>query len=420
MFTPAWRRHALALLLATALAGRAAATEFDTYTPDKTGATDCSGALAQALKDTAAGDKVLTISPGTYLLAKPVALPSHLSIIAPLGRATLKGANRETDLLHCWRNQGNVLKGLNFTNCRRAITCEGDGYFATAKVIDCGFSNCDAGVDLPCVQVVAFTRCRFTKANYGVRGRRGYGGRSNFVIFNDCRFSRMAQWAIEIEGSPTSVRDCDIEGCAGGGIHLLDAMVALVEGCYFEGVAKERNSDVGISVARLHTGIVTVRNNQFNSGHADDRIVITGNSGAHIYDNFAYLVGGQRFVRDESTRAAAVQIDRQFVESSPSLKAMTPEAALKAADLVVKATIDQPLDAQPWDKVTHYRGEYRVLERVGGREETACASVRVAFCADGSPSQQAMVPKPGKPVVLYLKTMREKGRYRAFRIEPVE
>ena len=379
---------------AFSLTGSALGTDLDTYKPDKTGKTDVSDVLAGAIADAAKSDHVLSVPPGTYLLRKPVKFPGHLSIIAPLGRAVFKGATRETDLFTCWRNHGNVFKGLSFTNCRRAITCEGDGYFASAYVVDCAFSNCTSGMDLPCIQGVSFTRCLFTKCDYGVRGRRGYGGRSNLVIFTRCSFSRIREWGIEIEGSPTNIRDCNFEGCTGGGIHLLDAMVATVEGGYYEGNAKTKHEDIRISRARLHNGLVTIRNNQFNCCYCDDRISISGPSGAHIYDNFVYLRAGQRLVGNRSTRPEDVRVGKQYYETYSSIRSISPEDAAKAADLIVKAKVDEKLAGEAIGEFLSFEGDFQVLEKVSGKIAKPGKTVRVYFNLDRSPSQQSSCPSP--------------------------
>jgi len=405
------------VLAAFALGSNALGTDLAAYKPDKTGKTDVSGIVARALADAAKSDRVLAVPPGTYLLAKPVSFASHVSIIAPLGRAVFRGANRQTDLFRCGRNHGNVFRGLSFTNCRRAITCEGDGYFATADVIDCSFSNCASGVEFPCIQSVSFTRCRFSMCDYGVRGRRGYGGRSNLVIFTRCSFSRIREWGIEIEGSPTNIRDCNFEGCSGGGIHLLDAMVATVEGCYFEANAKTGHEDIRVSKARLHNGVVTIRDNQFNHCFCDDRISVSGPSGAHVYDNFVYLTAGQRLVANRSARADDVRVGEQYYETSGSIRNVSAEEAAKAADLVVKAKADVKLTGKTIGEFLSFAGDFRIVEKMGGKTAEPGKTVRVYFNLDKSPSRRKLLPLPGRPVVLYLRALRRKGEYRAFKIE---
>jgi len=289
------------------------AIEFSAYSPDITGESDVSPSLKQALQDAYKGDGVLRVSPGKYLLAKGVAISPHVTISCGQGTAVFRGVDKQTDLFLFGKNQGNRFEGLNFQHCRKAFSCVGDGYIATARFARCGFSDCEIGVDGTPIQVVTFEECAFSKCAYGIREGRGYGGRSNMVVVTRSSFTFCSEWGVEVEGSPANIRDCNFESCEGGGIAFVDAMVGTVEGCYFEAVGKERNLDVLISAARLRTGIVSIRNNQFNSGFAQNRVVVDKNNGAHVYDNFVYVRADQTFVKDDST-TARVRVHDNFLE----------------------------------------------------------------------------------------------------------
>ncbi len=299
------------------------ATSFDQYNPDKTGKTDVSGPLDMALKDAAGSDKRLVISPGRYLVASPVILPGHVSIVAPDGGVQLNGTP-ENDIFQVRRNHGNCLEDISFSNCKRAIAAVGDGYFAVAYVRRCSFANCGAGVDASPVQLVSFVDCSFSSCGYGIRGGKGYGGRSNGVYIYHTVFSRISDWAIEIEGSPTHIMDCDFEGCDGGGIALFDSMVSTIEGCYFEGMSKERNNDILVGNRRLSTRLVIVRGNQFNGVHSQRRIIVTNDNGAHIYDNFAYLKKGQILV-DYAPENKNVRVENNSIENEGDIPPQLPK-----------------------------------------------------------------------------------------------
>lgn len=293
--------------------GYLSATDLDSFSPDKTGKNDSSEAISLALKKAAKTDKFLRFSPGKYLIKRPVIIPPYITITAVPGTVTLIGKDRNSSIFLFKRNHGNKIIGLNFQNAGKAIGCIGDGYFATARVIDCNFSNCKYGVYATPVQLVAFVRCNFSNCDYGLKGLRGYGGRSNGVYILQCSFSKCKEWCVEIEGSPTNIRDSDFESCEGGGIRILDAMVATVEGCYFEAVGKEKNRDIEISPLHLHTGVVSIRNNQFNSVFSENRILISKNGKVHIYDNFVYLRKNQKFVKCEEDNKN-VLVENNFFE----------------------------------------------------------------------------------------------------------
>ena len=287
------------VLTCLSFSSTALATDFENYNPDKTGQTNCSALLTKALADTR--DGCLDIAAGKYLLESPVTLKG-ITIQALHGRATFTGPNKDTDLFLVPRVFNIKLVNLGFTNAKRAISSapspDGkEGYFAGAQVIGCSFFDLIAGVDCTCIQIVWFRNCAFSRLDYGVRGVRGYGGRSNGVYLEDCTFDFCNQWAVFVEGSPTVVRSCMFHGSKGGAVFLCDAYVATIENCYMEGMGMMQDTENPDGHETVHigkrafgaTGIVTIRENQFNSCGGPVRIVVEDGCGLAAEHNFFLL-----------------------------------------------------------------------------------------------------------------------------------
>lgn len=316
--------HARVLRLAVALAvlavGRSVcATNFDAFAPDKTGATNVSTLLQEAVRVAAKTDRLLILSPGRYWLAEPVTVQGNgitLAADMPVTASSVvlsgygahvptrdrTGTNappRPTALLQVVKPAYNLtVAGITFEHALAGVT----GVVAASRFEKCAFANCDLGVSGDPLQIVMFSSCAFAGGRIGIRGGEPAGpglDRSNLVNIYDCTFRGQTGWAVEIEGSPTNIRDCDFEGCPGGAIHLLDIYVANVTGSYFEGCGRDGPALIRVGQSQLALGgQLNFFGNQVNHNQAGTIFHITRGYRLHAYDNQIAVAfsGGQQFV----------------------------------------------------------------------------------------------------------------------------
>ena len=427
----------LTALFVAGLARGVLAIEFDDFGPDKSGRTNCAPALTKALYATTNFDRVLHFSPGIYTLSEPVYLLPRVTLIGGPGPVVIRGDTRQTDLLHTWKNHGNSIKGISFEHCYKVLTCEGNGFFASANVEDCSFTDCWAGLDFPSIQLVSFNRCSFASCRYGIRGQHGPAGRANGVNLNQCSFLKIGEWAVQIEGGPTAIRDSIFEYSDGGGVYLMDAMSALIEGCRFEAMAITGHWDIAISAAQIFNGVVSVRGNQFMEPGPSDRILVKGQSGVHIYDNFAHVEAGANLIRNNAERSE-VRVEGNFLESRPASQTMKDEVATTRAAAVVRAKAvadpeklaqqatypDVQVGERNRDIVTCkltpldvYRCAFKVGQVVGkGGAVKEGDVVQVIFALERSPTPPKLLPAQGAERLLYLESIRGSPEYRAFKM----
>ena len=130
-----------------------------------------------------------------------------------------------------------MIAGITFEHS--IIGIEGDYCIAASKIKNCNFYNCDYGIKADPIQIVTISGCRFSHGKFGIRGRDGgrfltprpgqkgpRRNRSNLVNIYDCTFGFFSEYAIQIEGSPVNIRDCDFEANTGGAIQLFDIYVS--------------------------------------------------------------------------------------------------------------------------------------------------------------------------------------------------
>ncbi len=305
--------HQLSIWSLTFLFAIAArATVFSTYSPDTSGKEDVSALLQKAVNDAIATDKVLRIPPGTYWIASPVTLttngltvtstnPFHAGNVilrgSPAGTkpgtTPAEGAERKPIFLTRKPVYSLTIVGITFTDA--SVGVAGDPSMAVTYFLNCAFHHCDAGVSGDPIQIATFDRCHFTACGYGIRGRSPRRpaslNRSNLVNIYDSTFRACRDWAIQIEGSPVNIRDCDFEGNTGGVLELLDLYVGTVEGSYFEGNGGNGEKPmIRLAPDQLpgeHNGQLALRGNQINANHNAALIEIVNGSKLHAYDNRA-------------------------------------------------------------------------------------------------------------------------------------
>ncbi len=312
----------LACLVATA----GQATHFATYEPDATGKNDVSALLRKALLDAAAGDKVLLIEPGRYLLASPVSLDGlngvtvastvpHSANVQFHGSTPEEGkgwpqappaavADRHAADLEAPPGRGlfevsgivynMTWVGIGFSQAYGGLIGHPRG-FGGFTFRHCSFSHLQVGIWGKPIQIATFDDCRFSHVAVGILGRspKERLDRSNLINVYASQFRQILDAGIRIEGSPVNIRDSDFEHSPGSAIHLLDLIVGTVEGCYFEG-----GGDTVITVGphRLPArwqGQLIVRGNQFNSNNGDALIEVAPGGRLHSHDNAVHIRKGQ-------------------------------------------------------------------------------------------------------------------------------
>jgi len=297
----------------------ACGVDFDAYKPDKSGKTDVSDILQEAVSNAAMTDKVLLLSPGRYWLAKPVVIQFNNMIIS--SKITVSpaavylqgyqtGPSRETlitpeapakteAILVAQKTHHLTIVGITFEHS--VVGIKGDHAIALSKIINCAFFNCDYGIKAEPLQVVTISGSSFDHGKFGILARDGgqfvkprpgtkgpRRNRSNLVYIHDCTFRRLSEYAVEIEGSPTNVRDCLFENSDGGAIRLFDIYVSNIVGCYFEGSAMKGNPLISVSPFQLpegHNGQLNVYGNQINACGGEAIIHVGKGSQLHVYDN---------------------------------------------------------------------------------------------------------------------------------------
>lgn len=301
-------------------------TEFDTYKPDKTGMTDVSEILQQAVEQAAKTDKILVLSPGKYWISKPVNIqgngftvsskyPVSTSLVVLQGykAGTAKKVLQSSDSPPKPEAFFNIKKpSYNLTVAGIAfdyamVGIKGDYALACAKIKNCVFTNCDYGIKADPIQIVTISGCGFNSGKFGIRGRDMEGprlNRSNLINIYDCTFRSFSEYAIQIEGSPTNIRDCDFEHNQGGAVELLDNYVSNIVGCYFESSSDEHHPLIRISPCQLqekHNGQLNIYGNQINTNNGKMHIYVAKGCKLHAYDNrvATSLSKGQVFVHAE-------------------------------------------------------------------------------------------------------------------------
>ncbi len=315
-------RWAVALIVLT-VSHSAFATNFDDFAPDKTGATNVSALLQEAVRVAARTDRLLILSPGRYWVSEPVTvrgngitLASSMPVAAssvvlsgygahvpPEDRTGTNAPPRPAAILQTVKPAYNLtVAGITFEHAMAGVT----GVVAVSRFEKCAFANCDLGVSGDPLQIVMFSSCAFAGGRIGIHGGEPAGrglDRSNLVNIYDCTFRGQTGWAVQIEGSPTNIRDCDFEGCPGGAIHLLDIYVANVTGSYFEGCGRAGPALIRVGQSQLALGgQLNFFGNQVNHNQAGTIFHVTRGYRLHAYDNqiaVAYSKGQQFVTADD-------------------------------------------------------------------------------------------------------------------------
>lgn len=315
-------RRLLCLLLALALSGSLAqATEFASYHPDASGATDVSDLLQKALTDAAQGDKVLVIEPGKYLLAKPVSLnglngvtvasrvphSANVHFFGPPpadGASTwpqapappAEGAPRFAADLEAPAGRGlfevsavvygMTWVGISFSQAYAGLLGHPRGFGGTT-FRHCAFSKLQVGIWGKPIQIATFDSCSFSNVGVGILGRspKERLDRSNLIRVYSSSFTAVKDAGIRVEGSPVNVRDCNFESCPGSALNLMDLIVGTVEGCYFEANASTLITVGPHRLPARFQGQLIVRGNQFNSNGGPALIEVLPGGRLHSYDN---------------------------------------------------------------------------------------------------------------------------------------
>ncbi|MDD5707743.1 MAG: right-handed parallel beta-helix repeat-containing protein [Kiritimatiellae bacterium] len=334
---PRTARLHVAVIAATL--GRAVlATEFDDFAPDKTGTTNVAPLLQEAVRVAAKSDRILILAPGRYWIAEPVVIQGNgftLSARFPVTACSVvlsgygahvpmearTGTNapaRPEALVRVLQSYSLTIAGISFEHAIAGI--EGAPFIAASRIERCGFTHCDFGIAASPIQVVTIGGCTFYDGRFGVRGGERAGpslDRSNLVNIYDCVFRQMTEWGIQVEGSPTNVRDCNFESSSGGAVELLDCYVANVTGGYFEGCG--RNSPALISVAKSQLdlgGQLNLFGNQINVNGAPSLIRVGKGLRLHAYDNRVNVshTTGQRFVTAEDAPGPSLRYENNVLD----------------------------------------------------------------------------------------------------------
>jgi len=303
------------------------ASDFGTYKPDKTGATDVSGILQEAIDAAMASDKILVLPPGRYWVAKPVTihgngftlcsqypvtasavvLQGYKGKLSPSKLSNGQGPDKPEAIIKVKKpSYGLRIAGISFHYATAGVA--GAPAIACARITNCGFSYCDYGLKGEPLQIVTVVACGFSHGKYGIRGRDSDApgfNRSNLVNIYDCTFRQFSEYGVQVEGSPTNIRDCDFEHSTGGAVDLLDIYVSNIQGSYLEGCGDAEHPLIRVSPCQFppeHVGQLNVYGNQINVNGSSSLIHVGKGAKLHAYDNrvAVKLSKGQVFVEAET------------------------------------------------------------------------------------------------------------------------